>query len=55
MKKKGYHRLVLPAGQVMEGPLVVVLDEHSNLLSWHLLEGEEAMVEWFGGTLYLDK
>lgn len=50
MKKYGYHRLVLPSGEMIEGPLVVVLDSSANLMEWHLLEGEEPMVEWLGGT-----
>lgn len=51
MKKFGYHRLLLPSGQVVEGPLVVVMNEFHQTLSWHILEGEEPMVEWIGGTL----
>lgn len=54
MKKYGYHRLVLPSGEIVEGPLVVVLDSSSNLIEWHLLEGEEAMVEWIGGSYSVD-
>ena len=49
MKKYGYHRLVQRDGKIIEGPLVVVLDSDLNLLSWHNLIGEEAMVEWIGG------
>lgn len=49
MKKYGYHRLMLVSGVVVEGPLVVTLDEDSRLVEWHLLIGEEAMVEWIGG------
>lgn len=51
MKKYGYHRLVLSSGQVIEGPIVVTLDDHSNVIEWHMLKGEEPMVIWIGGTL----
>lgn len=50
MKKFGYHRLVLKDLQVVDGPLVVILGENKSLISWHLLNGEEPMVEWIGGT-----
>lgn len=50
MKKCGYHRLVLPTGEVIEGPLVIKLDSSSHIHEWHLLDGEEAMVEWIGGA-----
>ena len=50
MKKCGYHRLVLPTGEVIEGPLVITLDSSSHIREWHLLDGEEAMVEWIGGA-----
>lgn len=52
MKKYGYHRLVLSSGRVVEGPLVVTLDNCSNVQEWHLLKGEEPMVAWVGGTLH---
>lgn len=51
MKKYGYHRLVLSSGQVIEGPIVVTLDDHSKVIEWHMLKGEEPMVIWIGGTL----
>lgn len=50
MKKYGYHRLRLSSGEVVEGPLVVVLDASLRLAEWYRLVGEEAMVEWVGGT-----
>lgn len=50
MRKYGYHRLVLPTGEQIEGPLVITLDHASHLQEWHILHGEEAMVEWIGGT-----
>ena len=50
MKKYGYHRLVLPTGEVVVGPLVITMDSASHIHEWHLLDGEEAMVEWMGGT-----
>lgn len=50
MKKCGYHRLVLPTGEVIEGPLVITLDSSSHIHEWYLLDGEEAMVEWIGGA-----
>lgn len=49
-KKYGYHRMVLPSGDVIEGPLVVIEDSMHRIIDWHLLEGEEPMVEWVGGT-----
>ena len=51
MKNFGYHRLILPTGEVVDGPLVVVMDDYHRMHSWHILEGEEPMVEWIGGTL----
>lgn len=50
MKKYGYHRLVLPTGEVVEGPLVITMDSNLRIQEWHFLDGEEAMVEWMGGT-----
>ena len=50
MKKYGYHRLLLASGEIIEGPLVVFIDTEAVLIGWHLLDGEEAMVEWIGGT-----
>ena len=52
MTKYGYHRLVLSSGQVIEGPIVVTLDDHSKVIEWHMLKGEEPMVIWMGGTLH---
>lgn len=49
MKKCGYHRLRLSSGEVVRGPLVITLDARSHLVAWHLLQGEEPMVEWVGG------
>lgn len=53
MKKFGYHRLVLPSGQIIEGPLVIILNHESILTDWYLLKNEEPMVEWIGGTYIL--
>lgn len=50
MKKYAYHRLVLASGQVISGPVVITCDIHSIMTEWHLLQGEEPMVEWIGGT-----
>jgi hypothetical protein len=50
MKKYGYHRLQLPNGEIIQGPLVITLDGNSHLIEYHLLQGEEPMVEWLGGT-----
>lgn len=49
MKKYGYHRLRLSSGEVVRGPLVITQDARSHLVEWHLLQGEEPMVEWVGG------
>ncbi len=50
MKKYGYHRLVLSSGEIISGPVVITLDARSNVMEWHLLQGEEPMVEWVGGV-----
>ena len=54
--KKGYHRLIIDTEkgpQVIEGPLVCVFDRATGrLLSHHILEGEERMVEWVGGAYH---
>lgn len=49
MIKRGYHRLRIPEGRVVEGPLVVELAEDGTMLSYHLLEKEEEATEWIGG------
>lgn len=53
MRREGYHRVVFPDGTCIEGPLVVEFDAEGNMLSYHPLYCEEAMVVWVGGTLYL--
>lgn len=53
MSKYGYHRIRFFSGQIVEGPLVADLDANSNLMEWHMLDGEEPMVQWVGGTLQL--
>ncbi len=53
MRKYGYHRLVLTSGEVINGPVVITLDAQSNPAEWHIMQGEEPMVEWVGGTFYL--
>lgn len=53
MKKKAYHSLLHPNGQITEGPVVVTTDSEGNLIEWHLLKGEEPMTEWIGGTYEL--
>lgn len=53
MSKYGYHRIRFASGQVVEGPLVAELDGDFNLIEWHMLNGEESMVQWVGGTLQL--
>lgn len=49
MHKRGYHRLRMPDGRVVEGPLIVETDEKGNMLSYHLFLHEEANTEWIGG------
>lgn len=48
--KTGWNRIRFADGKVYEGPVVVVTDNYGVMLSWHFLHGEEAMVEWRGGT-----
>ena len=48
--RKAYHRLLLPDGTLVEGPVVVSFDEKGNLLEWHHLQQEEARTEWVGGV-----
>lgn len=50
MKKYGYHRLRLATGEIVRGPVVIVCDSCRHMVGWHLLRGEEPMVEWVGGT-----
>lgn len=52
MKKYAYHRLVLLSGEIIPGPVVVALDNLSHIVEWHLLQAEEPMVEWVGGTFH---
>lgn len=54
MKKFAYHRLRLPSGEHVEGPVVVTMDANMHLIEWHILVAEESMVEWLGGTLDCD-
>lgn len=51
--RRGYHRLVLPDGTRVDGPVVVVTDSGGRLVEWHPLAGEEAFTEWTGGTCRL--
>ncbi len=53
MIKRAYHRMQLPDGRLIEGPLVAELAEDGTLLSYHLLQHEEAGTEWIGGCLSL--
>ena len=48
--KRAYHRIQTTDGQVLEGPVVVELDENGNYLSHHILQQEEPATEWVGGT-----
>lgn len=50
MKKEAYHRLCLVSGELIEGPVVIELDDDKVMRGWHVLVGEEPMVEWIGGT-----
>ncbi|MBP5513763.1 MAG: hypothetical protein J6Y04_03160 [Bacteroidaceae bacterium] len=52
MKRRAYHHLILPDGSV-HNLVVVEFDEQYNYVSHHPLQGEEAFVEWVGGTLNL--
>lgn len=55
MKKYGYHRITFATGRVVEGPIVVVLDETTGKMKWHYLQGEEPMVEWIGGSFLFEE
>ena len=50
MKRKAYNRMILDDGQIVEGPVVVVMDDEEHPLEWHLLLQEEPATEWIGGT-----
>lgn len=50
MKKRAYHSILQPNGEVTQGPVVVTTDREGKLIEWHLLDGEEPMTEWIGGT-----
>lgn len=51
--QRGYHRLILPDGEVI--PMaVVVFDQDGNAQSWHKLLQEEPGTIWVGGTYYWD-
>lgn len=50
MIKKAYHRLITQDNHVIDGPVVIIFDEQMHFLDYHLLVGEEPMVEWVGGT-----
>ncbi len=51
--KTGWNRIFFPDGSVVEGPIVVVTDDEGVMLSWHVMLGEEAMVEWRGGAYWV--
>lgn len=55
MIRRGFHRLRTPEGRVVEGPLVVELQEDGTLLSYHPLVREEEATEWIGGTFQIQK
>lgn len=48
--KRAYHRIQTSDGQMVEGPLVVEMEEDGTFLSYHQLRQEEAATEWIGGT-----
>lgn len=52
MPKYGYHHVVFPDGH-REDMVVVECDASGHYLSHHPLRGEEAFVEWRGGTMTL--
>lgn len=51
--KVAYHRLLLPDGQMVEGPVVVETDAENRFVAWQPLHGEEAGTLWRGGTYTL--
>jgi len=52
MKRVGYHHVVFPDGH-REDMVVVELNNQGHYRAHHGLQGEEAFVEWVGGTLVL--
>ena len=50
MIKRAYHRIVTSDKKVVDGPVVVVFNDEMEYLDYHILQGEEPMVEWIGGT-----
>ena len=48
-RRLGYHHIVLPDG-TRQDMVVVEVDEEGRYLSHHTLQGEEAFVEWVGGS-----
>ena len=53
--RKAYHRLFLPDGTLVEGPVIVSLDENGNVLEWHRMQQEEARTEWVGGERIIEQ
>ncbi|MDO5488542.1 MAG: hypothetical protein Q4F52_00320 [Bacteroidaceae bacterium] len=52
--KKAYHRLLLPDGIVVNGPVVVETDENGSFLCWRFLRVEEPATIWCGGTYNIE-
>jgi hypothetical protein len=50
MIKRAYHRIVTHDNHVVDGPVVVVFNDELKYIDYHLLQGEEPMVEWIGGS-----
>ena len=48
-RRLAYHHIALPDG-TRQDMVVVEVDEQGNYLAHHPLQGEEAFVEWKGGT-----
>ena len=52
--RMAYHRISLPDGTMVEGPVVVSLDENGKVSEWHRLQREEAQTEWVGGCYIIE-
>ncbi len=52
MKKRGYHHVITPDGQIL-AQCIVEFDLQGRAVRWYTFTQEEPFVEWIGGTLDL--